>query len=95
MHVTYRVNLFFKINIFNVVIAGCPFGHDVNRNIGEKVKSVRSKRSVEFDDWESTTVDGCTCESECDPSIDDLYEDDWCYTGNDSNVTSGPKYILN
>ena len=63
-------------------VAKCPFTTGEQNDATQLAKDVRIKRSGdEVVDPETSTPEGCTCESVCGATIDDLYSNDWCYTG--------------
>jgi len=56
--------------------AGCPFADRAKRNVGNELS-----REEEVADSETTTPNGCTCISLCEPSVGaGNYRYDWCKT---------------
>lgn len=64
----------------------CPFSSKFNK-LATKEADCPHMKAQAFARPADTTVNGCTCKSNCGASITDLYNCDWCYTLNGCGST--------
>ena len=60
--------------VITFFISGCPFsGKHTSNIVGSQFR-----RTIESPDPETTTPNGCTCNSICGATVDDGFKLDWC-----------------
>merc|ERR1711935_629038 len=69
-----KLTLLSLLITFNVVYSGCPF-----KQMANSERSGRESRETrEIADPETSTPNGCTCNSLCGATIEDGFTNDWC-----------------
>merc|ERR1719367_625351 len=69
----HRVSILILLLALDLTHSGCPF-----RAIGRLTKSIHGGEKHAIADPETSTPNGCTCNSLCGATIEDGFTRDWC-----------------